>query len=91
MTYYEKSAQLNQSPLAFLFVSLVLIALLATFYFLFMKQDLLTAHYTYMGQILLSQAFSFIIILQDVRYWLVFQTKHYVNDIWHLRPLLCYS
>ena len=58
MTYYEKSAQLNQSPLTFLFVSLILIALLATFYFLFMKQDLLTAHYTYMGQILLSQAFS---------------------------------
>ena len=48
VTYYEKSAQLNQSPLT----------LLATFYFLFMKQDLLTAHYTYMGQILLSQAFS---------------------------------
>ena len=59
VTYYEKSAQLNQSPLAFLFVSLILIALLATFYFLFMKQDLLTTHYTYMGQILLSQAFSF--------------------------------
>ena len=58
VTYYEKSAQLNQSPLTFLFVSLILIALLATFYFLFMKQDLLTAHYTYMGQILLSQAFS---------------------------------
>ena len=52
VTYYEKSAQLNQSPLTFLFVSLILIALLATFYFLFMKQDLLTAHYTYMGQIL---------------------------------------
>ena len=48
VTYYEKSAQLNQSPLTFLFVSLILIALLATFYFLFMKQDLLTAHYTYM-------------------------------------------
>jgi len=46
VTYYEKSAQLNQSPLTFLFVSLILIALLATFYFLFMKQDLLTAHYT---------------------------------------------
>jgi len=46
VTYYEKSAQLNQSPLTFLFVSLILIALLATFYFL------------YMGQILLSQAFS---------------------------------
>ena len=59
VTYYEKSAQLNQSPLTFLFVSLILIALLATFYFLFMKQDLLTAHYTYMGQILLSQVFSF--------------------------------
>ena len=58
VTYYEKSAQLNQSPLTFLFVSLILIALLATFYFLFMKQDLLTAHYTDMGQILLSQAFS---------------------------------
>ena len=58
VTYYEKSAQLNQSPLTFLFVSLILIALLATFYFLFMKQDLLIAHYTYMGQILLSQAFS---------------------------------
>ena len=57
VAYYEKSAQLNQSPLTFLFVSLILIALLATFYFLFMKQDLLTAHYTYMGQIL-SQAFS---------------------------------
>ena len=56
VAYYEKSAQLNQSPLTFLFVSLILIALLATFYFLFMKQDLLTAHYTYMGQILLSQA-----------------------------------
>ena len=58
VAYYEKSAQVNQSPLAFLFVSLILIALLATFYYLFMKQDLLTAHYTYMGQILLSQAFS---------------------------------
>ena len=46
VAYYEKSAQLNQSPLAFLFVSLILIALLATFYFLFMKQDLLTTHYT---------------------------------------------
>ena len=58
VTYYEKSAQLNQSPLTFLFVSLILIALLATFYFLFMKQDLLTAHYTYMGQIVLSQVYS---------------------------------
>ena len=58
VAYYEKSAQVNQSPLAFLFVSLILIALLATFYYLFMKQALLTAHYTYMGQILLSQAFS---------------------------------
>ena len=55
MVYYEKSVQVNQSPLAFLFVSLIIIALLATFYFLFMKQDLLTAHYTYMGQIVLSQ------------------------------------
>ena len=59
MVYYEKSVQVNQSPLAFLFVSLIIIALLATFYFLFMKQDLLTAHYTYMGQIVLSQVFSF--------------------------------
>ena len=58
VAYYEKSAQVNQSPLAFLFVSLILIALLATFYFLFMKENLLTAHYTYMGQIVLSQAFS---------------------------------
>ena len=58
IVYYEKSVQVNQSPLAFLFVSLILIALLATFYFLFMKQDLLTAHYTYMGQIVLSQVFS---------------------------------
>ncbi len=58
LAYYEKSAQANQSPLAFLFVSLILIALLATFYFLFIKEDLLTAHYTYMGQIALSQAFS---------------------------------
>ena len=56
--YQDKLGQLNQSPLTFLFVSLIIIALLATFYFLFMKQDLLTAHYTYMGQILLSQAFS---------------------------------
>ena len=68
VTYYEKSAQLNQSPLTFLFVSLILIALLATFYFLFMKQDLLTAHYTYMGQILLSQAFSCYNYLQGVHY-----------------------
>ncbi|WP_449159877.1 ABC transporter permease [Streptococcus sp.] len=59
LVYFEKSVQVNQSPLAFLFVSLIIIALLATFYFLFMKQDLLTAHYTYMGQIVLSQAFSF--------------------------------
>ena len=58
IVYYEKSVQFTQSPLAFLFVSLILIALLATFYFLFMKQDLLTAHYTYMGQIVLSQVFS---------------------------------
>ena len=58
IVYYEKSVQVNQSPLAFLFVSLILIALLATFYFLFMKQDLLTAHYTYMGQIVLSQVYS---------------------------------
>ena len=49
VAYYEKSAQLNQSPLTFLFVSLILIALLANFLF---------PHYTYMGQILLSQAFS---------------------------------
>lgn len=59
LAYYGKSAQANQSPLAFLFVSLILIALLATFYFLFMKEDLLTAHYTYLGQILLNQVFSF--------------------------------
>ena len=59
LVYFEKSVQVNQSPLAFLFVSLIIIALLATLYFLFMKQDLLTAHYTYMGQIVLSQAFSF--------------------------------
>lgn len=58
LVYYEKAAQVNQSPIAFLFVSLIVIALLATFYFLFMKQDLLTAHYTFMGQILLNQAFS---------------------------------
>ena len=56
--YQDKLGQLNQSPLTFLFVSLIIIALLATFYFVFMKEDLLTAHYTYMGQILLSQAFS---------------------------------
>ena len=58
MVYYEKSSQANQSPFVFLFVSLIIIALLATFYFLFMKQDLLTAHYTYLGQILLNQVFS---------------------------------
>ena len=58
VAYYEKSAQLNQSPLTFLFVSLIIIALLATFYFVFMKEDLLTAHYTYMGQIVLSQVYS---------------------------------
>ena len=34
IVYYEKSVQVNQSPLAFLFVSLILIALLATFYFI---------------------------------------------------------
>ena len=56
--YQDKLGQLNQSPLTFLLLSLIIIALLATFYFLFMKEDLLTAHYTYMGQILLSQAFS---------------------------------
>ena len=58
LVYYEKSSQANQSPFVFLFVSLIIIALLATFYFLFMKQDLLTAHYTYLGQILLNQVFS---------------------------------
>ena len=56
--YQDKLGQLNQSPLTFLFVSLIIIALLATFYFVFMKEDLLTAHYTYMGQIVLSQAYS---------------------------------
>ena len=43
VTYYEKSAQLNQSPLTFLFVSLILIALLATFYNYFAGRPLLAS------------------------------------------------
>ena len=41
VTYMEKSVQVNQSPFAFLMVSLITIALLAIIYFLFVKRDLL--------------------------------------------------
>ena len=56
VTYYEKSAQLNQSPLTFLFVSLILIALLATFYFPLYEAGSVNSHYTYMGQIFIKSS-----------------------------------
>ena len=58
VTYMEKSVQVNQSPFAFLMVSLITIALLAIIYFLFVKRDLLKAHYAFIGQIVISYIFS---------------------------------
>lgn len=54
VTYMEKSVQVNQSPFAFLMVSLITIAI----YFLFVKRDLLKAHYAFIGQIVISYIFS---------------------------------
>ena len=48
VTYMEKSVQVNQSPFA----------LLAIIYFLFVKRDLLKAHYAFIGQIVISYIFS---------------------------------
>ena len=62
VTYMEKSVQVNQSPFAFLMVSLITIALLAIIYFLFVKRDLLKAHYAFIGQIVIFSCYNYFVL-----------------------------